>query len=132
MKTTTRIPAAVPGVRNPATATRAAEHNGIEQLRRTSIAMVADVADATTITRTPTNAEAAAQQSLRPLRDQRLILAEARAMTRASLDPGDDRTADLIVWRVIYTGNTQVRFLEQHSSSAGEGSTVREPDHAAI
>jgi starvation-inducible DNA-binding protein len=79
-----------------------------------SIAMAADVAEATEIPRPPKGREAAPVQLSRLLHAHEIVLQEARAMARQAASEGDDGTNDLLVSDVIRTNEMQVWFLAEH------------------
>jgi len=86
----------------------------VQTLGGVSIAMAADVAEATLIPRPPKGAEDSDAQLARLLHAHEVILLEARAMARDAAAAGDVGTNDIIVSDVIRTGELQVWFLAQH------------------
>src|SRR5262245_60214837 len=79
-----------------------------------SVAMAADVADATTIPRPPKGREEAPVQISRLLEAHEIVLLSARAMAKQAAQSGDDGTNDLLVSAVIRTNELQVWFLAEH------------------
>ena len=86
----------------------------IQLLGGVSIAMAADVAEATLIPRPPKGREEPPAQISRLLHTHEIILKEARAMARRAAEAGDDGTNDLIVSDVIRRNELQVWFLAEH------------------
>ena len=86
----------------------------VQTLGGVSIAVGADVADATGIPRAPRGREDAETQIARLLQAHEVILLEARAMARDAAAGGDFGTNDLIVSGVIRTNELQVWFLAEH------------------
>lgn len=86
----------------------------IQTLGGVSIAMGADVAEVTLIPRAPAGRENTAAQLARLIHAHEVILLEARAMARVTAATGDVGTNDIIVSKVIRTGELQVWFLAQH------------------
>jgi starvation-inducible DNA-binding protein len=86
----------------------------VQTLGGVSIAMAADVAEATLIPRVPKGREDTASQLARLLQAHEMILLEARAMARTSAISGDLGTNDIIVSDVIRTSELQVWFLAEH------------------
>lgn len=83
----------------------------VQTLGGVSIAMAADVADATGIPRAPKGREATAAQIARLLQAHEIILLEARAIARDSAASGDLGTNDIVVSDVIRTNELQSWFL---------------------
>jgi starvation-inducible DNA-binding protein len=79
-----------------------------------SIAMAADVAEATQIPRPPKGREEVPVQISRLLNAHEIVLKEARAMARKAAEDGDDGTNDIIVSNVIRTNELQVWFVAEH------------------
>jgi starvation-inducible DNA-binding protein len=79
-----------------------------------SIAMAADVAEATTIPRLPKGREEAPVQISRLLEAHEGILLSARSMAKQAAQSGDDGTNDLLVSDVIRNNEMQVWFLADH------------------
>jgi starvation-inducible DNA-binding protein len=86
----------------------------IQILGGISLAMAADVAETTMITRPPRGREEAPVQISRLLEAHELILKEARTMAKQAAEAGDDGTNDLLVSDVIRTNELQVWFLAEH------------------
>jgi starvation-inducible DNA-binding protein len=86
----------------------------IQILGGISLAMAADVAEATVVPRPPKGREEAPAQIGRLLHAHEIILKEARAMARRAGERGDDGTNDLIVSDVIRTNEAQVWLLAEH------------------
>ncbi len=86
----------------------------IQTLGGVSIAMAADVAEATMIPRPPKDREDAATQIERLLHAHEVILLETRAMARATATSGDLGTNDLLVSDVLRLNELQVWFLVEH------------------
>jgi len=86
----------------------------VQTLGGVSIAVGADVADATGIPRAPRGREDAETQIARLLQAHEVILLEARAMARDAAAGGDYGTNDLIVSDVIRANELQVWFLAEH------------------
>jgi len=79
-----------------------------------SIAMAADVAEATHIPRPPKGREEVPVQISRLLEAHEFLLVEARKMARYAAEEGDDGTNDLLVSNVIRTNEAQVWFVAEH------------------
>jgi starvation-inducible DNA-binding protein len=86
----------------------------IQLLGGVSLAMAADVAEATIIPRPPKGREAVPVQISRLLHAHEIVLKEAHTMARLAVDTGDDGTNDLIVSDVIRTNELQVWFVAEH------------------
>ncbi len=86
----------------------------IQSLGGVSIAMAADVAEATLIPRPPKGREPVPVQISRLLFAHEIVLKEARTMARQAADEGDDGTNDLLVSNVIRTNELQVWFVAEH------------------
>jgi starvation-inducible DNA-binding protein len=86
----------------------------IMMLGGVSVAMAADVAEATTIPRPPKGREEAPVQISRLLQAHETILLEARSMAAQASKVGDDGTNDLLVSTVIRTNEMQVWFIAEH------------------
>jgi starvation-inducible DNA-binding protein len=86
----------------------------IQSLGGVSLAMAADVAEATLIPRPPKGRESAPVQLSRLLHAHEVVLKEARTMAGEADDRGDDGTNDLLVSNVIRTNEQQVWFVSQH------------------
>jgi starvation-inducible DNA-binding protein len=86
----------------------------IQLLGGISLAMAADVAETTMITRPPRGREEVPVQISRLLEAHELILKEARTMAKQAVEAGDDGTNDLLVSDVIRTNELQVWFVAEH------------------
>lgn len=86
----------------------------IQLLGGVSIAMAADVAETTLISRPPRGREQVPEQISRLLEAHEIILKEARTMAKQAAEAGDDGTNDLLVSQVIRTNELQVWFLAEH------------------
>jgi starvation-inducible DNA-binding protein len=86
----------------------------VQTLGGVSIAMAADVAEATLIPRAPKGRENTGAQLARLLHAHEVILLEARAMAVRAAEAGDVGTNDIIVSDVVRRGEFQVWFLAQH------------------
>ena len=86
----------------------------IQLLGGLSLAMAADVAEATNIPRVPKGREEVPVQISRLLTAHEIILQGARASAHKAADLGDDGTNDLLVSDVVRTNELQVWFLAEH------------------
>lgn len=86
----------------------------VQALGGVSLAMGADVAEATSIPRPPKGREAVPVQISRLLEAHEIVLTEARTLAREAADRGDDGTNDLIVSEVVRTNEQQVWFVAEH------------------
>jgi starvation-inducible DNA-binding protein len=86
----------------------------IMKLGGVSLAMAADVAEATLIPRPPKGREEVPVQISRLLHAHEIVLKETRTMARQAADSGDDGTNDLLVSDVIRTNEKQVWFVAEH------------------
>jgi starvation-inducible DNA-binding protein len=86
----------------------------IMMLGGVSIAMSADVAEATLIPRPPKGREEVPVQLSRLLHAHEIVLKEARAMAQKAAEEGDEGTNDLLVSNVIRTNEMQVWFVAEH------------------
>jgi starvation-inducible DNA-binding protein len=86
----------------------------IQLLGGVSLAMAADVAEATLIPRPPKGREEVPVQISRLLHAHEIILKESRSMAKDASDAGDDGTNDLIVSDVIRANELQVWFIAEH------------------
>jgi starvation-inducible DNA-binding protein len=86
----------------------------IQLLGGISLAMGADVAEETRISRPPRGREEVPVQISRLLEAHELILTFARDAAGEADDAGDDGTNDLLVSDVIRTNEMQVWFLSEH------------------
>lgn len=86
----------------------------IQLLGGVSIAMAADVAEETRISRPPRGREEVPVQISRLLEAHELILKQAREEAGEADEAGDDGTNDLLVSNVVRTNEMQVWFLSEH------------------
>jgi len=86
----------------------------IQMLGGISLAMAADLAERTLISRPPKGREKVPVQIARLLQAHEIVLKEARTMARLATERGDDGTNDLIVSDIIRTNEMQVWFLAEH------------------
>jgi starvation-inducible DNA-binding protein len=86
----------------------------IMMLGGVSVAMSADVAEATQIPRPPKGREEVPVQISRLLEAHEIVLVEARKMARNAAEEDDDGTNDLLVSNVIRTNEAQVWFVAEH------------------
>jgi starvation-inducible DNA-binding protein len=86
----------------------------IQSLGGVSIAMAHDVAEMTLIPRPPRGRDQVPVQLARLLHAHEIVLKEARAMARQTVEAGDDGTNDLLVSQVIRTNEQQVWFVAGH------------------
>ncbi len=86
----------------------------IMMLGGVSVAMAADVAEATQIPRPPKGREEVPVQISRLLEAHELLLVQARKMARNAAEEGDDGTNDLLVSNVIRTNESQAWFVAEH------------------
>ena len=86
----------------------------VQLLGGVSIAMGADVAEATRIERPPKGREKPAAQLSRLLDAHEVILTDARGAAEAASGYGDSGTEDLFVSEVVRQGELQVWFLAEH------------------
>jgi starvation-inducible DNA-binding protein len=86
----------------------------IMMLGGVSIAIAADVAEATMIPRPPKGREEVPVQISRLLEAHEIVLKAARTMAREAAEAGDDGTNDLLVSDVIRTSEMQVWFVSEH------------------
>jgi starvation-inducible DNA-binding protein len=86
----------------------------IQSLGAISLAMAADIAETTIISRPPRGREEVPAQISRLLEAHEIVLKEARTMARQAAEAGDDGTNDLLVSDVIRTNELQVWFLAEH------------------
>src|ERR1700736_5402754 len=85
----------------------------IQLLGGVSIAMAADVAETTLISRPPRGREQVPEQISRLLEAHEIILKEARTMAKQAAEAGDDGTNDLLVSQVIRTNEMQGWFVSE-------------------
>ena len=86
----------------------------IQMLGGVSLAMAADVAEATLIPRPPKGREEVPVQISRLLHAHEVVLKEARTMARLASERGDDGTNDLIVSDIIRANEQQAWFVAEH------------------
>ena len=86
----------------------------IMMLGGVSVAMAADVAEATQIPRPPKGREEVPVQISRLIEAHELLLVQARKMARNAAEEGDDGTNDLLVSNVIRTNESQAWFVAEH------------------
>ena len=86
----------------------------IQLLGGVSIAMAADVAEATQIERPPRGREEVPVQLSRLLDAHQVIIGESRKLARLASTLGDDGSNDLVVSEVLRTNELQVWFLSEH------------------
>lgn len=86
----------------------------IQLLGGISIAMAADVAEATMIPRPPRGREEVPVQISRLLHAHEMVLLEARTMAKQADKDGDDGTNDLLVSDVVRTNELQAWFVSEH------------------
>ena len=86
----------------------------IQLLGGVSIAMAADVAEATQIERPPRGREEVPVQLSRLLDAHQVIIGESRKLARLASTLADDGTNDLVVSEVLRTNELQVWFLSEH------------------
>ena len=90
----------------------------IQILGGVSLAMAADVAEATNIPRPPKGREPASVQLSRLIDAHTLIIKECRDLADKASDEGDSGTDDLLVSEVLRTNELQVWFLSEHLVAA--------------
>jgi starvation-inducible DNA-binding protein len=86
----------------------------IQVLGGISLAMSADVAEATRIELPPMGREEVSVQISRLAEAHELILIESRKAARMADESGDDGTNDLLISNIIRTNELQVWFLSEH------------------
>ena len=86
----------------------------IQLLGGVSLAMAADVAEATQIERPPRGREQVPVQLSRLLDAHKVIIGESRKLARRASALGDDGTNDVAVSEVLRTNELQVWFLSEH------------------
>jgi starvation-inducible DNA-binding protein len=91
----------------------------VQTLGGVAIAMAADVAETTRITRPPRGREDANMQLFRLLQAHELIIEEAREAANAAADAGDDGTNDLLVSDVLRANELQVWFISEQIAGSG-------------
>ncbi|MEP6941918.1 MAG: DNA starvation/stationary phase protection protein [Betaproteobacteria bacterium] len=90
----------------------------IQTLGGVSLAMAADIAEATRIPRLPRGREPAAVQLSRLIDAHTMILKFSRDRADKAEDAGDSGTNDLLVSQVVRTNELQVWFLSEHLVAA--------------
>ena len=90
----------------------------IQVLGGISLAMAADVAEATLIPRLPRGREPAPVQLSRLIDAHTHIITQCRASAEKASDAGDAGTDDLLVSEVLRTNELQVWFLSEHLVAA--------------
>src|SRR5436853_5388212 len=86
----------------------------IQLLGGVSIAMAADVAEATQIERPPRGREEVPVQLSRLLDAHQIIIRQTRKLARRASELGDDGSNDLLIGEVLRTNELQVWFLSEH------------------
>ena len=86
----------------------------IQLLGGVSLAMAADIAETTIISRPPRGREEVPVQISRLLEAHEILLKEARTMAKQASEAGDDGTNDLLVSQIIRTNELQVWFVSEH------------------
>jgi starvation-inducible DNA-binding protein len=86
----------------------------IQLLGGISLAMAADVAEATRIERPPKGREEVPVQLSRLLDAHQVIISDCRKLAERAQKIGDDGTNDLVVSDVLRTNELQVWFLSEH------------------
>jgi starvation-inducible DNA-binding protein len=86
----------------------------IQILGGISLAMAADVAETTQITRPPRGREEVPVQLSRLLDAHQIIIGDCRELARRASRSGDERTNDLVVSQVLRGNEMQVWFLSEH------------------
>lgn len=93
----------------------------VQTLGGVAVAMAADVAEITRISRPPRGREDTPMQLFRLLQAHELLIAESREAAHAAASQGDDGTNDLLVSDVLRTNEFQVWFISEQLSGAGLG-----------
>ena len=86
----------------------------VQLLGGVSIAMAADVAETTRITRPPRGREEVPVQLSRLLDAHQVVILETRKLARRATQLGDDGSNDLLISEVLRTNELQVWFLSEH------------------
>ncbi|MFZ0964613.1 MAG: DNA starvation/stationary phase protection protein [Terriglobia bacterium] len=86
----------------------------VQLLGGVSIAMAADVAETTRITRPPRGREEVPVQISRLLDAHQVIILETRKLARRASQIGDDGSNDFLISEVLRTNELQVWFLSEH------------------
>lgn len=103
----------------------------VQTLGGVAIAMAADVAETTRITRPPKGREDVTMQVFRLLQAHELILEEAHEAARNAAASADDGTNDLLVSDIIRVNELQVWFVSEHIAGAGLADKDEEAQTAA-
>jgi starvation-inducible DNA-binding protein len=103
----------------------------VQTLGGVAIAMAADVAETTRITRPPKGREDVTTQVFRLLQAHELIIEEAHEAARSAEASGDDGTNDLLVSDIIRVNELQVWFVSEHIAGAGLADKDEEAQTAA-
>jgi starvation-inducible DNA-binding protein len=91
----------------------------IQTLGGVAIAMAADVAETTRITRPPRGREDVPMQLFRLLQAHELIIEETRQAAKTAIAGGDDGTNDMLVSDVLRLNEFQVWFVNEQMAGAG-------------
>jgi starvation-inducible DNA-binding protein len=102
----------------------------VQTLGGVAIAMAADVAETTRISRPPRGREDVPVQVFRLLQAHELIIEAAHEAARTAAASGDDGTNDLLVSDVIRRNELQVGFVSEHIVGAGLADKDEEAAHA--
>jgi starvation-inducible DNA-binding protein len=86
----------------------------IQLLGGISIAMAADVAEATRIERPPKGREEVPVQISRLIDAHQTIISAVRKFARRASELGDDGTNDLLISQILRTNELQMWFLSEH------------------
>lgn len=86
----------------------------IQLLGGVSLAMAADVAEATQIERPPRDREEVPVQISRLLDAHQIIIRQCRTLASRASELGDDGTNDLVVSEVLRRNELQIWFLSEH------------------
>jgi starvation-inducible DNA-binding protein len=106
----------------------------IQTLGGVAIAMAADVAETTRVSRPPRGSEDTVVQLFRLMQAHELIIAETREAAHTAAAEGDDGTNDLLVSDVLRGNEFQVWFISQQLSGSGltEHEERREPVEVTV
>ncbi len=91
----------------------------IQTLGGVALAMAADVAETTRISRPPRGREDVPVQLFRLLQAHELIIDETRQAAHAAAAGGDDGTNDMLVGDVLRVNEFQVWFINEQMAGAG-------------
>ena len=86
----------------------------VQLLGGVSIAMAADVAETTRITRPPRGREEVPVQLSRLLDAHQVIILATRQLARRAMELGDDGSNDFLISEILRTNELQVWFLSEH------------------